>query len=133
MFRSVRSAALDVSNALRSLPTTHVAYFHEHSWLVIGPTGLYVVITEDGDIEAAAAVALQRARRLRTDLARELAWVPFVEAVVVVDSRKRSRPSVPALVVPIQRLADTISGGPQLVDDATLALLTRLRLDNVAN
>lgn len=128
MFRSVRSPALDVSGALRALPTSHVTYFHDQSWLVMGPTGLFLITVGEGDVEAAAAAALGAARRLRAALAAEVAWVPFVDAVVVVASLRRPQPSVPALVVAIDRLASTIADGPRIVDDETLARLTRMRM-----
>lgn len=128
MFRSVRSDALDVSGVLSALPITHLAYFHDSSWLVTGPTGLFVVLADEGDLLSAADAAIDRAQMVRSRLAGELALVPFVDAVVVTGREEIPTLSPPCLITPIDRLVPLITDGPRLVDDRTLAMITRIQM-----
>jgi hypothetical protein len=131
MFRSARSTAVDVSAELQQLPTTHTTFQLEGSWFVVGPTGLFVIAAEDGDLDEAAHRAVRRAEEVRSQLALELAWVPFVDAVVATASSDGPM-RLPCIAVPLNLLRLAISDGPRTVDDETLARLTRLRLARLA-
>ena len=134
MFRAGRSAigehaatSVTVAAQLQLLPVWHVTFQLEGAWLVIGPTGLFVITADEGDLRAAADRATARAGEVRTRLATELAWVPFVDALVGT-VRDESVAELPCLAVPTDLLRYTIAEGPRTVDDDTLERLTRMRL-----
>ena len=126
MFRSVR-AAPDVEAELRELPASHVSYLHEGSWVVLGPTGLFVVTDGSTGLYEAALTSVLGAFRLRSDLATDLAWVPFVDALVVADDAP-SADELPCPAVPARMLRATVSEGPRTVDEATLAWILARRV-----
>ena len=115
------------SAELQQLPTTHTTFQLEGSWFVVGPTGLFVIAAEDGDLDEAAHRAVRRADEVRSQLALELAWVPFVDAVVATASNDGPM-RLPCIAVPLNLLRLAISEGPRTVDDDTLASLARLQL-----
>jgi hypothetical protein len=127
MFKSARSTAVDVSAELQQLPTTHTTFHLEGSWFVVGPTGLFVITAEDGDLDEAAGRAVRQAEELRAQLALELAWVPFVDAVVATASNDGPM-RLPCIAVPLNLLRLAISDGPRTIGDDTLAALARLEL-----
>jgi hypothetical protein len=132
MFRTTRSPGVDVSGELRDLPTSHLTYHHEGAWFVLGPTGLFVITADDGHLQEAAELAVANAARLRADLAKELAWVPFVDALVATHNPEAAL-SLPCIAVPVSLLRYTVSEGPRTVPEATLAQLTRLWLSILSN
>ena len=134
MFRAARQAhdehtatSTVVAGQLQLLPVWHVTFQLEGAWLVVGPTGLFVITADDGDLRAAADRATARALEVRNRLATELAWVPFVDALVGT-SRDEALAELPCLAVPIDLLLYTIAEGPRTGDDDTLERLTRMRL-----
>jgi hypothetical protein len=126
MFRPVRAAAWDVGAELRELPASHVAYPREGSWIVLGPTGLFVVTDGAESPRDAALSSVLGARRLRSDLADELHWVPFVDALVVADDLAADH-ELPCPAVPARLLRWAVSEGPRLVDDRTLSKILARR------
>jgi hypothetical protein len=132
MFRTTRPPSVDVSAELRDLPTSHLTYHHEGAWFVLGPTGLFVITADEGNLQTAAELAVANAARLRGDLATELAWVPFVDALVATLSPDATL-SLPCIAVPASLLRYTVSEGPRTVPGATLAQLTRLWLSVLSN
>lgn len=127
MFRSVRPAAVDVSAELRGLPTNHLTFQLEGAWLVVGPTGLFVIVPDEGDLEGAAERATSRALEVRSRLAAELAWVPFVDALVATN-RDDATTRLPCIALPADLLRFTIVEGPRTVDEDTLSKLALLSL-----
>jgi hypothetical protein len=127
MFRSVR-AVPDVGAELRELPATHVAYLAEGSWIVLGPTGLFVVTDGASGLYEAALTSVLGAFRLRSDLATELAWVPFVDALVVTDDPPPAD-ELPCPAVPARLLRSTVSEGPRIVDEGTLSWILARRAE----
>jgi hypothetical protein len=126
MFRPVRTAAVDVAAELRELPTSHVTFQHERAWFVLGPTGLFVVADGSDDPFQSGLVAVVGARRLRSDIASELAWIPFVDALVV--SEDAEPVGLPCPSVPLRMLRSALTEGPRIVDDDTLSRIIRRRL-----
>jgi hypothetical protein len=126
MFRSVRAAAPDVEAELRELPATHAAFLEEGSWVVLGPTGLFVVTDGATGLYEAALSSVLGAFRLRSDLATELAWVPFVDALVVADDAPPAD-ELPCPAVPFRMLRSILSEGPRIVDEQTLAWILARR------
>jgi hypothetical protein len=130
MFRPTRTAAGDVAAELRELPTTHVTFQHDGAWFVLGPTGLFVVADGQLDARQAGLAAVLGARRLRVDIASELAWIPFVDALVVSDADAPE--GLPCPSVPLRMLRSTLTDGPRIVDDSTLAHIIRRRLQSLS-
>lgn len=127
MFRTSRSVLVDLESELRSLPADHVVFVLDDAWLVVGPTGVFVVADGDEDLGAATRRVAARADALRTRLADEMPFVPFVDAVVTT-STVDFDPVQPALVIPVDLVRFTICEGRTIVDVDTLARLTLLGL-----
>jgi hypothetical protein len=130
MFRPLRTTAGDVAAELRELPTSHVTFQHDGTWFVLGPTGLFVVADGHDDARRAGLAAVAGARQLRGDIAAELAWIPFVDALVVSDAD--APPGLPCPSVPLRMLRSTLTEGPRIVDDAPLAHIIRRRLQSLS-
>ena len=128
MFRTAKTG-VDVQDQLSQLPVTHMTFHVEGGWLVVGPTGLFVLTTDDGDdLEGAARRAVERANEVRERLSLELAWVPYVDALVATNDPDGPM-HLPCLAVPADLLTGAIVEGPQTIDDETLNTLGRLRLN----
>ena len=127
MFRPARFPVAELSHELQGLPQHHLTYMLEGAWLVVGPTGLFVLVDADGDLAASAVAAVRSAGELRARLCDTLAWVPFVDAVVVTSNPRRC--SIPeCLVVHIDMIRDMICNGPTTIDPQTLMQLALLGL-----
>ncbi len=132
MFRTTRAPGVDVSAELRDLPTSHLTYHHEGAWFVLGPTGLFVITADEGDLAQAADLAVANAAALRGDLATQLAWVPFVDALVATHHPDAAL-GLPCIAVPASLLRLTVSEGPRTVPESSLAQLTRLWLSKISS
>jgi hypothetical protein len=130
MFRSPRTSAHGVRAELRRLDTRHCVFQLEGGWFVVGPTGLFVVGEDDGDLRGAATWAARRARTMRAELADQLVWVPCVDPVVVTSDEAVPQ-GLPCLVVPEGLLRYTVADGPTTVDDDTLSKLALLALKRI--
>ena len=91
----------------------------EH-WVVVGPTGLFVIGRSDGDPAASAQRVVAIAHLLRTRLADDLSWVPFVSAVLVADA---DRHDVACAVVDMDGLGPLLRNGGRQIGDGALHLL----------
>jgi len=89
-------------------------------WVVVGPSGLFVIVRSDGDAAACAQRAVDHAHVLRSRLADELPWVPFVSAVVVADG---DRHDLACPVVDIDDLTPFVQHGGRQIGDGALQLL----------
>ncbi len=127
MFRSARSQVRDVGAELRRLDTSHSVFQVDNAWFVVGPTGLFVVAADEGDLDETARWATERAVAMREWLADQLVWVPCVDPVVVTDQAHLAD-RVGVLAVPLSLLHYTLAEGPRTVDDATLSKLGLLSL-----
>ena len=127
LFRSARSQVNDVGTELRRLGTSHSTFQLDTGWFVVGPTGLFVVAEDDGDLDTAAQWAIDRAVAMRAELADKLVWIPFVDAIVAT-TRAAGSTDLPCLVVPTSLLRYTIEEGPRTVDDVTLSKLGLLAM-----
>jgi len=127
VFRTQR-ARPDVLGELRRLGTQHIVFQLEQGWLVVGPTGVMVVACGAGDPLAASIWACDRADQMRSDLALEMPWVPFVDALVVIDHVDEEVGALACGAVPCSMLRSSIMDGPHTVDDDSLARITRLAL-----
>ncbi len=127
VFRTQR-ARPDVRGALRGLGTQHLVFQLEHGWLVVGPTGVTVVTAGADDPVAASIWASDRADQMRSDLAVEMPWVPFVDALVVVDHVDETIGVLACGAIPCSMLRSSIMDGPHTVDEEALARITRVAL-----
>lgn len=127
MFKSHATAG-DVSATLANLPTEHLVFMLDAAWMVVGPTGVFVLVVEESTAEPAAH-AVAQAEALRERLADQISWVPFIDAMVVIADREAARVEAgPCPSVPLRRLLTTIVDAPRRVDDETLAGLARIGL-----
>lgn len=125
MFRSHRVSPASLSDTLRGLGNAVTVFDVDDAWLVVGPTGLFVLTEDTGDLPAAAGRAAERAGRVRLRLSDELVWVPFIDAMCVT-SVVAFDPSQPCLIVPHDLVVHTVTGGPASIDAETLAKLDLL-------
>jgi hypothetical protein len=125
MFRSQRTTANSLTAVLRALPRSVTVFDVSDAWLVVGPSGLFVLTEDDGDLTAAALRAAARADSVRLRLSDELVWVPFVDAMCVTADTSFDS-NQPCLVVPHDVVAQTVTGGPVSVDAETLEKLRLL-------
>lgn len=132
MFRSTRSVLFDLEAELRSLPADHVVYVLDGAWLVVGPTGVFVVTGDGDDVATAARWAAEQAEETRSRLADQIAFVPFVDAVVATASLDYD-PAQPALVIPVDLVHFTICEGRTIVDDDSLRQLRLLGLPRLTD
>lgn len=89
-------------------------------WVVVGPTGLFVVGRSNGDLDASTRRTSSIAHLLRTRLADELPWVPFVSAVVIGDEQHHEL-SCP--VVDMQELGPVLRHSGRQIGEGALQML----------
>lgn len=118
MFRPAPYAR-DVSRQVARLPLDYfVCRLAEH-WIVVGPTGIFVVGHADDQPLASAEATVSLAHRLRADLSDVIPWVPFVDAMLVVEDHLR----LPCTVVDIGSLELALLSGPRAIDEAGVSQL----------
>lgn len=110
----------DLARALADLPEDITVCPLGPAHLVLGPTGAQVVALDDGSPDAPRAAA-RLASVVRSALAEEVPWTPFVHALLVTD---RADPCPPATRIAPPQLLRAVADGPETVDPA---LLRRLR------
>lgn len=99
--------------------------------LVIGPNGGFVIVEaqnrRDGAaLDAAARTAHDLAELTRGVLVQHLGLTPFIDALVVVRSRRCPPPRALATMVPIDLIDDILSEGPTQVGGVALARIGQL-------
>lgn len=117
----------DLTRALAGLPDDVTVRPMGGAHLVVGPVGAQVVALDDGSADAPRATA-RLASVVRSALAEEVPWMPFVHALLVTD---RADPCPPATRISPALLLRAVSEGPVTLD---AAILERLRhaIDNGA-
>lgn len=103
-----------------TLPDDYLVRRCIDQWVVVGPTGLFVVGRTAGDPEPDARRAASMAYLVRTRLADVLPWVPFVSAVVVGDE---ARYGLACPVVEMQDLEQVLRTSGRQIADGALQLL----------
>ncbi|UDY36964.1 hypothetical protein [Dermatobacter hominis] len=99
-----------------TLPDDYLVRRCADHWVIVGPTGLFVVGRSDGDPVASSQRAVAMAHLLRSRLADVLSWVPFVSAVLVADG---DRHDLACAAVDMDGLGPLLrNGGPQIGDGA---------------
>lgn len=89
-------------------------------WVVVGPSGLFLIVRSTGDLAASTQQATDMAHVLRSRLADVLSWVPFVSAVVVADE---DRHDLSCPVVDLAGLAPLLEHGGRQIGEGALHLL----------
>ena len=105
---------------IRTLPDDYLVRHCIDHWVVVGPTGLFVVGRSRGDVVSAASQAIELAHHLRSGLADVLSWVPFVSAVVVADEASHD---MGCPVVAMDGLAPMLQHGGRQIGDGALQVL----------
>jgi hypothetical protein len=113
-----------IDRLLAGLPATHTVASQDAARLVVGPCGATVVLLGERDVPDAADRAARLAAATRTALADHVAWVPFVDAVVVTDDADRS--ATAATVVPPDLLGEVLVEGPEVIDPPALDVIVDL-------
>ncbi len=124
MFPSRPVSASETADVLASLPSEYRVIDLDNAQFIVGPAGAFVVASAATNVPLVATVVVQRALRLRTALAERLAWVPFIDALVVADDR--STKAVAATTVPIDLLAKTIVQDNPILSEETVATVASL-------
>jgi hypothetical protein len=98
--------------------------------MVVGPTGVFVLVAEGKSRAKSASAAVTAAETLRERLADFLMWVPFVDAILVTNQAPDVGPSdqLACSAVPIDLLRTTITDGPTHIDEETLGRLALFSL-----
>jgi hypothetical protein len=97
-------------------PEFSVSKTEEH-WVVVGPTGIFVVSRAADDPVAAAEHTAAFAHQLRDQLGELTPWVPFVDALVVGDAES---PGLACPVIEVDVLAKVLTLGATTMDDAAI-------------
>lgn len=111
--------ARDVSRRVARLPLEYFVCRSAELWVVVGPTGVFVVGQSEGDPAVAADEVVSLAHRIRSELSEAIPWTPFVDALLVADEDVR----VPCTVIGLGSLEMALLSGPALIDDIGLAQL----------
>jgi hypothetical protein len=109
----------DLARALAGLPEEITVRPLGGAHLVVGPAGAQVVALDDGSPDAPRAAA-RLASVVRSALAEEVPWMPFVHALLVTD---RPDPCPPATRISPALLLRAVSEGPAILDPAILGRL----------
>ena len=125
MFKSQRASPATLEETLLTLSAPISVFVLDGAWLVAGPSGLFVLTQDDGDLPAATARASALADAVRLELSDQLVWVPFVDAMCA--SAEVGVDDQPCLVIPHDLVVPTVSAGPHTLDAETLTKLGTLR------
>jgi hypothetical protein len=118
-----------LDEVLAGLPAGIAVGRRDQARLVVGPSGAFVLVTDEADLVEAAERAHCLAGRTRSVLARHLSWVPFIDAAVV--SGRGAHADLPALVVAPDLVAELLVSGPPLIDGPAIAVVRGLLADGV--
>ena len=114
----------EIDGILAALPPSFRWFDGGEVRMVAGPTGLFLVAPAGADgVPGTASRLARRAAATRDALAAELAWVPFVDALVVADSEASPGP---ATVVPAGLLHRVLTEGQPILDPATVERVERV-------
>lgn len=119
-----------VDQVLASLPDEVMVAGDGEARLVVGPVGAFVLLPTPARGPAVGDAARRLhdlARRTRSQLGQHVAWVPFLDALLVSASRLMRRADV--TVAPVDLLAVVLTEGPTMIDASTLAALRRAVAD----
>jgi hypothetical protein len=116
-----------VDRIVAELPPDFVVARDGDARFVAGPAGAFVLMPTPARgpvVDDAAARVHRLARRTRSDLGDHVAWVPFLDALLVSAGGLGRRPDI--TVAPVDLLAVVLTEGPRVIDGATLAAVRRV-------
>lgn len=113
-----------MDRVLTGLPPVHVLAGQQDARLVVGPAGAFVLAPAGSDrLELASAAQRLEAMALATreSLCAHLAWIPFLDAIIVTaDDPPRS---LTVTCAAVDLLHDVLTEGPKVIDAATIATI----------
>jgi hypothetical protein len=113
-----------IDQVLAGLPPALVVASDGDARFVAGPAGAFVLLPtppRGPAVDGAARRIQDLAARTRADLGEHVAWVPFLDALLVSASRLVRRADV--TVAPVDLLGVVLTEGPPVIDATTLAAL----------
>lgn len=126
----VAGALPALDRLLDDLPGEYCVACHDVLRLAIGPTGVFVLSLESArpDLDGIVTQLLATAARTRDALADHLSFVPFVDALLVLDRHDSSH--LPVTGVPLDLLRATLVEGRRAVPDRQLDAARQLLRDD---
>ncbi|MEI2639955.1 MAG: hypothetical protein V9F03_13315 [Microthrixaceae bacterium] len=118
-----RSTISDHATRIAELSDEFLVRRVHEDWLIVGPSGLFVVGRAGADASDDANRTLHIAQLLRERLSLHMAWVPFVDVLLVSDRRSNE---VGCSVVRPSMLESVLTDGHQRIELSTLFELRRL-------
>jgi hypothetical protein len=115
---------IDVDAVLAALPQGWSVASTDGARFVAGPTGAFVLVAGWREPEAGADLAAHLAATTRTALAEHVAWVPFIDAIVVTGGGRR--PKGPATPIPLDLLGEVLVQGPEMIEADVLGVVADL-------
>lgn len=109
-----------MSRHVAALPDAFEVRRIGEAWVVLGPTGIFVVGRGRRDLAVEAERTAELAHELRWRLAERIPWVPFVDALVVSEG---DHAHLACTVVSVQMLVFALTGGTTTIDDDGLRQL----------
>ena len=116
-----------MDRCIERLPAPFCARLIGPATVVVGPTGVFVVLVHDGTPDRARALT-RLAATIRSAFAERMAWVPFVHALLVHDTPTTMAQTT---VVPPDLLRDVLTEGRRTLEDETIATIRALMAEGV--
>ena len=113
-----------MDRVLTGLPPVHVLAAHNDARLVVGPAGAFVLVPARAErLEQAGAAQRLEALALSTReaLCAHLAWVPFLDAIIV--SPDDPTRSLTVTCAAVDLLHDVLTEGPKVIDGPTISAI----------
>ena len=124
MFTLRQDRGAEVDDVLDDLPAEYVVAGLGEARFVAGSPGAFVVQAANGDVGRAAAELTHTTAATRASLADHLAWVPFIDSLLVVPDTDVRHAA--ATVVPADLLLQILVEGHQPLDAQTVARVRAL-------
>lgn len=116
-----RTSTRDLIRHVTELPEAFMVRRIRDHWAVVGPTGVFVVGRGDVDgidIGEAARQTATLAHQLRDRLSKSIHWVPFVDALLLVENQTSGTTadeSLECTVVAADLLRSVLTSGPESI------------------
>lgn len=112
MFRA-HTSAREVSRHVAALPDRFEVRRLGAHWVVLGPTGIFVVGRTRRELAHETERTAELAHELRGRLAESVPWVPFVDALVVAEGEHHH---LACTVVPVNMLVFALTAGAATIE-----------------
>lgn len=108
---------------ITELPDEYMVRRLDGHWLVAGPTGLFVIGQMGSDTQQSTVDLARTAQQVRESLALRIAWVPFVDTMLISSSSNGAEAGCP--IVDPRMIASVILDGHRRLDDDTILEVQR--------